>query len=705
MQIKTCGILVTLLFWCVSPALFYTQSVEATPGTIIVPDQYPTIQEGVNNANPGDTIFVRAGTYFEQVVVDKAVTLLGESPWTTIVDAAGEESVFFLTASNVKVSGFNIRNLLEGQYPYGEGVYLHHSNNSVIEGNSIVDVVEGIHASYSDSGTIKGNVIRNVFSEGIVLIDESNNFTISNNLISKNYWGIRIQRSQNHTIRSNLINSNQIGIEVYGSPNITIEDNILKFNKAYLKGVGTGIVLSNSEGCTLRNNTLSDNDYNFGVEGTETKHFIQLIDSSNTVNGKPMYYLVNEKNRKVPEDAGYVAVVNSRNILVTNVTVDYNFQGVLFVNSTDSIIQNSRMEINRNGIFLLDSTNNLLENSTITHLEEYYKFGPGIHLERSNNNTISLNRLSNNLMGIRLYDSHNNTINGNSVKNTIERALILRHSDSNLVFLNSFVNGWQGVYTYWASKNIFYHNNFVSNSIQAYNDVFSLNNIWDNGYPSGGNYWSDYKGIDHDGDGIGDIPYYIDSLYMDRYPLSKPIQDVSIKVTPFKTAVGQGFSLNFEISAMNRGWSQQTFNVTVYANASVVGTQTIALEPSSSAAVTFTWNTAGFEMGNYNISLVADTVSDERNTADNTYSSFTVVALPGDVTGSTKTPMAPPDGRVDYKDVFCFLKAYDSDPTKPNWNPNVDFAGSTATPPAPPDNKVNHTDLFWMRKYFEKTGS
>jgi len=75
-----------------------------------------------------------------------------------------------------------------------------------------------------------------------------------------------------------------------------------------------------------------------------------------------------------------------------------------------------------------------------------------------------------------------------------------------------------------------YHNNFINNSDQA-EDTSGLECRWDNGYPSGGNYWSDYAGIDekngllqdkNGGDGIGDTSYVVSSVNEDRFPLMKP---------------------------------------------------------------------------------------------------------------------------------------------------------------------------------------
>jgi len=82
-----------------------------------------------------------------------------------------------------------------------------------------------------------------------------------------------------------------------------------------------------------------------------------------------------------------------------------------------------------------------------------------------------------------------------------------------------------------SSDNSIYHNNFVNNTPQIYT-YFSLNN-WDDGYPSGGNYWSDHVGVDvksgpgqdlPGGDGISDAPYIIDVVNQDNYPLMSPYE-------------------------------------------------------------------------------------------------------------------------------------------------------------------------------------
>jgi len=104
------GILLVFLLMAVfSPAL-NVKPVKSEPRTIIVPDDYPTIQEAINAANPGDTIFVRAGTYYENVVVNKSVLLVGENKELTLIDGDGIGNVVSVIASNVIIHNFTIQN-------------------------------------------------------------------------------------------------------------------------------------------------------------------------------------------------------------------------------------------------------------------------------------------------------------------------------------------------------------------------------------------------------------------------------------------------------------------------------------------------------------------------------------------------------------------------------------------------------------------
>ena len=120
--------MLTLLLIGMLTLAFNVQPVKAPSTTIIVPDDYATIQEAINNANEGDTVFVRAGTYYEHVVVNKAISLIGEDPSSTIIDGNESGTVVFITADNVDVDGFMIQN-------GGEGIRLYHSCNNTLMRN------------------------------------------------------------------------------------------------------------------------------------------------------------------------------------------------------------------------------------------------------------------------------------------------------------------------------------------------------------------------------------------------------------------------------------------------------------------------------------------------------------------------------------------------------------------------------------------
>jgi parallel beta-helix repeat protein len=106
----------------------------------------------------------------------------------------------------------------------------------------------------------------------------------------------------------------------------------------------------------------------------------------------------------------------------------------------------------------------------------------------------------------------NNGWNGINLKSGCKGAVIFENTVSDNLYAGIGVAG--------ASNNYIYHNSLIANRYQAYDDA---NNVWDDGYPSGGNYWSDYTGSDANGDGIGDTPYAIPGgINTDRYPLMAP---------------------------------------------------------------------------------------------------------------------------------------------------------------------------------------
>jgi parallel beta-helix repeat protein len=172
-----------------------------------------------------------------------------------------------------------------------------------------------------------------------------------------------------------------------------------------------------------------------------------------------------------------------------------------------------------NGVDLSHTANVTVRNTTIEN------FDTGIQLDSPTNDTVCGNDITGNNVGLYLYGSSGCTIFGNNMTNNSGYALDI-DSSSNCTFSgNNIAGSYYDISLYLSFDNIFYHNNFNDSSpITASNSA----NAWDNGYPSGGNHWSDFDGEDlksglyqneTGSDGVGDQPYVVDTDNTDRYPL------------------------------------------------------------------------------------------------------------------------------------------------------------------------------------------
>jgi len=241
---------------------------------------------------------------------------------------------------------------------------------------------------------------------------------------------------------------------------------------------------------------------------------------------------------------------NINNITIENINIQSFGYGIVLDCSSNNVISGNSITNNKYAGIQLDySSNNVISGNSITNNEL-----DGICLSCSSNNVISGNSVANNeygiyLDGIYLYASSNNVISGNSITNNKYAGIYLNYSPNNVISGNSITNNKYGVILDGSSGNTIYHNNLINNTKQVQPHFLYPVNSWDGGYPSGGNYWSDYTGVDEfsgpyqnetGSDGIGDTPYIIDAYNRDRYPLMNPWPPTPVYVKGVDVSHWQG---------------------------------------------------------------------------------------------------------------------------------------------------------------------
>jgi len=151
------------------------------------------------------------------------------------------------------------------------------------------------------------------------------------------------------------------------------------------------------------------------------------------------------------------------------------------------------------------------------------------------------------------------------------------------------------------------------------------------------------------------------------YAIYDVIHDIAVtNVLPLKTIIGQGYSMNINVTVENQGDYTETFTVVLYANTSIIGTETVTLQNDKSITITFTWNTTGFVKGNYTIWAYAWPVQGEIDVEDNILAAsfMVIVVIPGD--GNL-------NGRIEILDVVLVTSRYGAKKGDPNYDPNFDW--------------------------------
>jgi len=465
------------------------------------------------------------------------------------------------------------------------GIYLAFSYHNDIEGCTLYNNGWGINIDYSSYKTyVKECVAYNNSIHGFYNREYSDHNTFENCIAYNNKnTGIYVYDSENiGIINCTSYNNIKEGFRTYYNTIDLIFENCKAYdNKGdgfYIDGLGQGpsreLRFTNcdsynngEDGFYMRyfnngnftNCAFYDNgECNFVISGDRVSDFVHNIDPSNTIDGKPIYYLNGQSNIILDgetDNFGYIGLISCTNITVKNADV----QGMVVVDTTYSTISNVISHESKVGIVMQDSSYN-----TLTDCYTYgcvYDLGgnPGIQASGSEYNTFERCNSNGNRGGMYFYESSNSnilncTIYSCNSQGASEYGIYLLYSDNcniegcetynntygiNIYYgcnggkiVNNSVhhNTISGIYIgRYSSNHLIHHNIFVGNGQNARD---RSSNQWDNEYPSGGNYWDDYIGVDDysgpdqnipGSDGIGDMPYIIpNGLNQDNYPLMSP---------------------------------------------------------------------------------------------------------------------------------------------------------------------------------------
>ena len=611
-----------LLILCVGILVLAVKIQPVEAATIIVPDDYPTIQAAINAATAGDTIFVRNGTYHESIIITKPLSLVGENNSDTIINGGGVygvQAVVEVQSDNVTVAGFTI------------------TGSDPLSGCGVLLPLPGL--------------------VGIGYPATANNCNVSDNVIVGNSEGIEILGVTGDYICGNTIaNNSDVGLAVRGGAIGSV------FCGNTIINNGGGVLLMGMEATVFENNSIANNAWSCGLFDDAAN---DVIDTSNLVDGKPLYFLANQEDAVInpPEfsEVGYLALQSSTNVTVTDLSTE--------------------------GISLSSCTNCTITNSTSS------KSGTGICLISSSNNTVSNDTLTNNSVGVSVEDGGgNNTIIGNDISFNWQGVVLSEGVEDNFVLNNWVVDNENlGIFLGECWGAVIFHNNFINNSAYEF-----WSNEWDNGYPSGGNYWSDYNGTDQysgqyqnviGSDGIGDTPHSICSENgndFDHYPLMSPWlpQDViRTSVLSSRTIVYQGLSTIINVTVINIGNGPENAWVALYydtASNSSIGAYPVNLQVGQNFSFIVTWNAENVPVNTYTFTAVTTTPAGSTTL----YAGNITVRIIGDVNG---------DGRVDLRDIALVARAFGATPTSPNWNPAADING---------DGIINMQDITLVARHF-----
>ncbi len=448
---------------------------EASGKTITVDDngeaEFESIQEAIDAAENGDTIRVWEGTYYENVVVDETVNLIGNGSEVTTIDGGENGDVVKITADWVSMNGFTVNG------SGGFGIFLYYSDYNILTNNSCSNNKYGIHLDNSDHNILANNSCSLNRHSGIYL-DWSDHNTLTNNTMNEN--GIRIsgilEAWNTHIINtSNTVNGkpvryykNTTGITVPSDTGQVILANCTHMvveNQNCSDG-SVGILVGYSLKTTISNNTCSNNSYGISLYRSDDCTL--------------------ENNTCENNWGGISLSENSDHNTITNNTCSNNWHGIWLDWSDDCTITNNTCSSNNgNGIWLDQSDDCTITNNTCFN-NQYI----GISLYRSDDCTLENNTCNSNTYYGISAGSYNTLTNNTCSNNSYG---ISAGSYNTLTYNTISENGMGIILTDSSRDNTAHYNNIYNNT------EYGINTTGSNGYliNATNNWWGDPSGPHH----------------------------------------------------------------------------------------------------------------------------------------------------------------------------------------------------------------
>jgi parallel beta-helix repeat protein len=260
----------SLLLLCAS-SLLVTRSVAASRTWTVDPNgsaDYRTIQQALDSAVDGDSIVVHSGTYYESVVVNKRVSIVGQDAVSTVIDGNGSARVVTLSAGGIALGGFTIRDGVEGVTVLSNmnnltgnvlinnfvGLVLSSGSegNIVSENDISLSVTYGIYGDRCGKNLIAENNVSSNGYDGIFLYQSDPCVLDHNRILSNTMDGARIRYSSNNTVEGNLFSGNDKGLVI-----LSDEDPLRKPGLAKNNTIEENIVVNNSCGIMIEHAAVS----------------------------------------------------------------------------------------------------------------------------------------------------------------------------------------------------------------------------------------------------------------------------------------------------------------------------------------------------------------------------------------------------------------------------------------------------------------